>query len=128
MRRFVRWGSCFAVLLVAGGVWLVLDHRSDEAAGRAAVEQYRQRTGVTDVSVAWTERFGDCAVVALHDSRQQGVGSIVVQRAGQTWSTARSTEEEGVFFDSDDVGSHRDCLDVAESSGPLVNGAPVSSR
>jgi hypothetical protein len=113
------------VAVIGGGGWYRLDHRENAAAGRAAVEQYRQRTGTTKVSAGWTVRYGDCAIVVILDSAQQGLAGIAMQKVGSDWITGRSTEEEGVSFDSDDVGSEGECLDVATSTGPLTNGGPT---
>ncbi|MCD5354987.1 hypothetical protein [Kineosporia mesophila] len=110
-------------LLVTGG--LVHGHHQSDAAARAALTQYRRGTGDTEVSVAWTDGWDDCAVVTLQDGQGVEVASVVVQRSGSGWSIGRSTQESDVSFDSDDIGSQDECLELARSLGPIVNGAPA---
>jgi hypothetical protein len=119
LSRVKRLGLFAVILLVVVAALLIRDERADTAAGQAALQQYQQRTGRTDAAVGWTSRYGDCAVVALVNSGDEGLASIAVKRVGSVWVTGRSTEE-GVSFDSDDVGSERECLQVADSSGPSV--------
>ncbi|GLY29467.1 hypothetical protein [Kineosporia sp. NBRC 101731] len=123
MKQSVAAGVLGTVaLLITGG--LVHGHHQSDAAAQAALTQYRRRTGDTDASVAWTDGWDDCAIITLQDGQGLVVATVAVQRSGSGWSIGRSTQESDVSFDSDDIGSEDECLELAGSSGPIVAGSP----
>ena len=133
--RPARWSAtvaCLVALALAGAVllpvagltvWVGRSRHRDQAASQAAMKQFEARSGRTDVTVFLVDGWSDCAIVSLSGGAQGGP-AIAMKKVGSRWVTGRSTEEEDVGFDSDDIGGRRDCLAVANSSGPLTNGAP----
>jgi hypothetical protein len=113
-------------IIVVHAWWAQMDKIAD-AAAQAAVQQYESRTRSTDVQIFLVSTWRGCAIVELYGSGQQFDAHIVMKQVNGQWMTALSTEDPEVSFDSDDVGSRHECLLLADSSGPISNGASVDS-
>jgi hypothetical protein len=94
----------------------------------AAVREHVRLGGSSEASVLTYVTFPECAVIQLQDPGPDGdTVSVAVIRRDGVWRVGRTTHDEDVMFDTDDVLLDPDgCRRIATSTGPLVNGAPAS--
>jgi len=121
-RRTLLIGIGITVLSCATAGVLILQRQAsnDAATWRAlegvAIRSYQQAYGAQRVTADFGGRWDeDCAVVNLVDPDADANGppiSVVLTRNSGTWKMLRSSRE-GAAFDSDDVGSTAECLELA---------------
>lgn len=94
-------------------------HEAGEGAARAAVEQFETRSGSTGATAEMVYGWQDCAIISLRDGPH-----VAMRKVGAQWITGRTTEDGSASFDEDDISSREECLTLADSTGPIVNGGP----
>jgi hypothetical protein len=130
-RRLIVAAVVAVSLVVLGAVFVVARHFGlvvglPREARAVAVREHARLGGSTEASVLTYVTFPGCAVIQLQDPGPDGdTVSVAVIRRDGVWRVGRTTHDEDVMFDTDDVLLDPDgCRRIATSTGPLVNGAP----
>jgi hypothetical protein len=127
MLPFVTKAALWALGLVLLAGWMLVPKDGDlnfgpgasffaGSAGRAAVRSYEAATGHTDAHIVQSVGWRRCAVVTVMvDASEDGASLAMVKRDGD-WVVGRTNDQPG-WFDSDDVATEEDCLDIASGVG-----------